>query len=259
MPSDIVLIRPSTTEAADGIEKALSSHLFLIVIGKCQVEYRGRARSKLPGGERVLLVKEDGSILIHRKKDYSPVNWQPPGSLFYSEVHDSLLKIRALRRQPHESLEIEFESVRLVAGLALRDEAEFVLHADEAEMKRAVLLKPALIMEGFSPSESEKPLDSGFIDLYGKDAAERQVVVEFKKDTASKEAVLQLSRYINELRARIPHRTFRGILAAPALRKDANRLLKTFGFEFVRLDPRQCAEIISQAPPSLTLTKYLSQ
>lgn len=259
MPADIVLIRPSANDAADAVERALSSHLLLIVIGKCQVTYRGRARSKLPGGERVLLVKEDGSILIHRKRDYSPVNWQPPGSLFYSEVHDSLLKIRALRRQPHESLEIEFENIRLVAGLALRDEAEFVLHADEAEMKRAALLKPALIMEGFSPTESEKPLDSGFIDLYGKDADGRQVVVEFKKDTAGKEAVLQLSRYMNELRARIPHRTFRGILAAPALKKDASRLLKTMDFEFVRLDPKQCAEIISQAPPALTLAQYLSQ
>lgn len=259
MPLDIVLISPSPSEAADAIEKALSTHLLLIVIGKCRVEYRGRARSKLPGGERVLLVKEDGSILIHRKKDYSPVNWQPPGSLFYSEVHDSVLKIRALRRQPHESLEIEFESIRLVAGLALRDEAEFVLHADEAEMKQAVVLSPALILEGFSPTESEKPLDSGFVDLYGKDAEGQQVVVEFKKDIAGKEAVLQLSRYMNELRARIPHRTFRGILAAPGLRKDASRLMKTMGFEFVRLDPRKCAEIISQAPPSRTLAQYLSQ
>jgi endonuclease len=259
MPSDIVLIRPSASEAADAVEKALSSHLLLIVIGKCRVEYRGRARSKLPGGERVLLVKEDGSILIHRKRDYSPVNWQPPGSLFYSEVHDSLLKIRALRRQPPESLEIEFENVRLVAGLALRDEAEFVLHADEAEMKRAVILKPDLILEGFSPTESEKPLDAGFVDLYGKDAIGHQVVVEFKKDTAGKEAVLQLSRYVNELRNRLPHKTFLGILAAPALRKDATRLLKSMGFEFVRLDPRRCAEIITQAPPSLTLAQYLSQ
>ncbi len=259
MPSDIVLIGPSPDDAADAIEKALSTHLLLIVVGKCQVEYGGRARSKLPSGERILLVKEDGSILIHRKRDYSPVNWQPPGSLFYSEIHDSILKIRALRRQPHESLEIEFESVRLVAALALRDEAEFVLHADEAEMKQAVILKPSLIMEGFSPTESEKPLDAGFVDLYGKDAEGRQVVVEFKKDIASKESVIQLSRYMDELRTRIPHRIFRGILAAPALRKDANRLLKTMGFEFVRLDPKQCAEIISQAPPSRTLAQYLSQ
>ena len=84
-------------------------------------------------------------------------------------------------------------------------------------------------------------------------------MVEFKKDIAGKEAVLQLSRYMNELRARIPHRTFRGILAAPALKKDASRLLKTMDFEFVRLDPKQCAEIISQAPSAHTLAQYLSQ
>ncbi len=259
MSADIVLIGPSAIEAADAVEKALSAHLLLIVVGRCRVVYEGRARSKLPEGERILLVKEDGSILIHRKRDYSPVNWQPPGSLFYSEAHGSKLKLRALRRQPKESLEIEFGGVRLVAGFALRDEAEFILHADEAEMKHAVLLRPSLIMEGFYPTESEKPLESGFVDLYGKDEESHHVVIEFKRDRASKDAVVQLSRYMIELRARIPHRIFRGILAAPALSKDANRLLKTLGFEFVRLDPRLCAEIISQAPPSQTLARYLSQ
>lgn len=259
MTLDIILSGPSANEAADAVEKALSRHLLLIVVGRCQVVYEGRARSNLPAGERILIIKEDGSILIHRKREYSPVNWQPPGSLFYSEVHDSTLRLRALRRQPRESLEIEFDEVRFLAGFTLRDEAEFVLHADESEMKRAVVLKPSLILKGFHPTDSEKPLASGFVDLYGTDPAGNQVVVEFKKDSADKEAVLQLSRYTNELRVRIPHRTFRGILAAPAIRKDGSRLLKTLGFEFVRLDPKQCAKIISQAEAPETLTHYLNQ
>ncbi len=241
------------------MERALSGHLLLIIVGRCQVNYEGRARSKLPEGERVLLVKEDGSILIHRKRDYSPVNWQPPGSLFYSEAHGSVLKLRALRRQPREILEVEFNDVRLVACLSLRDEAEFILHADEAEMKRAVILRPSLVLDGFRPTDSEKPLDSGFVDLYGVDSSGNQIVVEFKKDAADKDAVLQLSRYVNELRARIPHRIFKGILAAPAIRKTASRLLKSLGFEFVRLDPKRCVEVISEAPPASNLVSYFAQ
>ncbi len=259
MTTDIVLVNPTASKAVDAVEKALSTHLLLIIVGKCRVTYEGRARSKLPEGERLLLVKEDGSILIHRKRDYAPVNWQPPGSLFYSEVHGSSLRMRALRRQPPERLDIEFQELRLVAGLLLKDEAEFILHADEAEMRKAIILRPSLIQGGFRPTDSEKPLNSGFVDLYGSDLSGNKVVIEFKKDTADKKAVLQLSRYVNELRTQIPHRTFRGVLAAPSLRRDATRLLKTLGFEFVRLDPKYCAEIISQAPPPESLTHYLTQ
>lgn len=258
-PSDLVLINPSTSEALGAIEQALSRRLFLIVAGRCHVTYEGRARSKLPSGERVLIVKEDGSLLVHRKRDYSPVNWQPPGSLFYPSLEKQVLRLRALRRQPQESIEVAFSQVRLVCGMALRDEAEFTLHADEAEMKQAVILRPSLIQDGFRPTDSEKPLESGFVDLYGVDAHGVQVVVEFKKDAADKAAVIQLSRYVNELRVRLPHRQFMGVLAAPSLKKSASRMLKSLSFHFVALDPKMCARIIEESRPPETLTQFLDK
>ncbi|HEX7482606.1 MAG TPA: endonuclease NucS, partial [Candidatus Bathyarchaeia archaeon] len=74
-----VLIEPSLAEAAVLIEKAFSQRRTLVVAGTCHVHYVGRAISTLELGERLLIIKSDGSLLVHRPIGYEPVNWQPAG------------------------------------------------------------------------------------------------------------------------------------------------------------------------------------
>ena len=52
----------------------------LIVVGCCSVEYSGRARSTLGWGARIVIIKPDGSVLVHQRAGREPVNWQPPGT-----------------------------------------------------------------------------------------------------------------------------------------------------------------------------------
>jgi RecB family endonuclease NucS len=241
-----VISNPKLEEAAAIIEKAFNQKRTLIIAGNCRVLYEGRAKSTLEFGERLLIVKEDGSVLVHRPVGYEPVNWQPPGSVFHVKTDEHLLEIHAVRRNPRENVRIIFDNLYMVSSINLKDSGEFLLDASEEDMHKAILLKPNLLEDGFKPISYEKKVEPGFIDIYGEDKNGKLVVVEVKRKTANKEAVLQLSRYIESIKTRA-NRELRGILAAPSLGKDVQRLLVTLGLEFKELDPKKCAEVLKKA------------
>jgi len=241
-----VLVNPKLKEAKSLIEKAFVQRKTLIVAGSCQVHYMGRAKSTLEPGERMLIIKEDGSLLVHRPVGYEPVNWQPPGSVFHVQTREGTLEVHAVRQKPRESVRVSFDTVFMVSALSLMDSGEFLLYASEDDMHRAILLKPSLLEEGFKPISYEKKVEPGFVDIYGVDKNGKLVVVEIKRKTAGKDAALQLAKYIDSIKIKA-NRELRGILVAPSLAKDAQRLLATLGLEFKALDPKKCAEVLKKA------------
>ncbi|MDH7563841.1 MAG: endonuclease NucS [Candidatus Bathyarchaeota archaeon] len=238
-----VLVNPNSTEAEKAAREAVSKHKTLLIAGNCWVHYSGRAKSKLEPGERILIIKKDGSLLVHRSTGYEPVNWQPSGCIFHTRPKENVLEIHAVRQKQQESVRVFFDSIQLAAVLDLVDEGEFSLYVTEEDMQKAVLSKPALIEDGFQPISYEKKTEPGFVDVYGVDKAGKLVVVELKRKTASKDAAFQLSRYIDAVKARAD-REVRGILAAPSIGKDVQRVLATLGLEFKRLDPKRCGEAL---------------
>lgn len=253
----IVVQNPAVERAVSLVREALSRRKALLIIGNCWVDYRGRATSKLEPGERIVIYKEDGSVLVHRPVGYEPVNWQPPGCLFQANASGSVLQIRAVRRKPPESVRISFDSVYLLSVLSLVDKGEFALHASEEDMQKAILMEPSLVEDGFKPISYEKKVEPGFVDVYGVDKAGRFVVVEIKRKTASKEAALQLSRYVNAIRGLV-NREVRGVLAAPNLARGVQRTLETLGLDFKALDPRKCAEVLSK-PETRRLVEFFEE
>ena len=241
-----VLTQPTAAEAATLIEKAFAQRRTLIVAGACIVNYAGRASSTLELGERILIIKADGSLLVHRPVGYEPVNWQPAGSIFSVKASETKLEVHAVRHNPRENVKITFSSLLLVSALNLEDSGEFLLYASEKDMHQAILLKPSLLEEGFKPISYEKKVEPGFVDVYGVDKDGKLVVVEVKRKTAGKEAVLQLARYIDAIKEKA-NRELRGVLVAPSLGKDVQRLLVTMGLEFKALDPKKCAEVLKRA------------
>jgi len=252
--SIVTLEKPSLQEAEELIRRALSEHKSLIMVGNCWVDYRGRASSKLEAGERIVLIKEDGSVLVHRPTGYEPVNWQPPGCVFQTQVRDKVLQIRAVRRKPSESVRLFFNRLYMVSLLSLVDAGVFSLYASEEDMQKAVLLEPSLIEAEFKPISYEKKVEPGFIDVYGIDKDGNFVVVEIKRKTASREAALQLAKYVDSIRSSV-NRNVRGILAAPHMGKGVQKLLATLGLDFKPLDPRKCAEILSR-PETRKLAEF---
>jgi len=245
---------PTLEKAAQTIREAFTEHKALIVVGNCWVDYRGRASSKLEPGERIVIFKEDGSVLVHRPTGYEPVNWQPPGCLFSVNVANNALQIRAIRRKPSESVKIFFNKVYQVSVLSLVDKGEFSLYASEEDMQRAILLKPSLLEEGFKPITYEKKVEPGFVDIYGIDKNGKFVVVEIKRKSAGREAVLQLARYVDSIRGMV-NREVRGVLVAPNIAKGVQRLLVTLGLDFKALDPKKCASMLIK-PETKKLVDY---
>ncbi len=240
-----VLKEPSLAEAVVAIEKAFMARRTLIVAGDCHVHYAGRANSTLENGERLLIIKSDGSLLVHRPTGYEPVNWQPSGSVFHVEVKDDLLEVYGVRQKPRESVKVTFSSVLMVSVLNLSDSGEFILHASEDDMHRAILLKPELFEAGFKPISWEKHVEPGFVDIYGEDKDGKMVIIEVKRRTASKENVLQLAKYIEPIKAKA-NKKVRAVLVAPALAKDVGALLASMGLEFKPLDPKDCAKVLKK-------------
>jgi len=241
-----ILAEPSAAEAERTVSNSLNRRQTLLIVGDCSVHYVGRARSKLQLGERILIIKGDGSVLVHRPFGYEPVNWQPAGCTTSAHAKDGHLEIRSTRQNPAESVRVIFETVRMVSALSLSDAGEFSLYATEEDMQKAVLMKPSLLEEGFRPASYERKTDPGFVDVYGVDRNGKTVVVEIKRKTAGKTAVLQLSKYVeaigNDRKTKV-----RGILAAPRVAKDVQRMLVTLGLEFKALDPRKCADVLTRS------------
>ena len=233
-------------EAASVIRRSLSARRLIIVVGNCRVDYEGRASSSLGWGERVLMVKEDGSVLVHRSSGYEPVNWQPSKCLFRVEAEKESLHIVASRPRQKEMLSVHFDRILSLDCYDLSDQAKFNLYVSEEQMKEAILARPDLIEDGFRPIVSEKNLgQAGFTDIMGEDSDRNLVVVEIKRVPAGRESVTQLNRYLSSIRKDLG-RGLRGIIAAPELRKGTQGLLATMNLEFREVSLRKCAEILAQ-------------
>ena len=241
-----VLTNPKLVEAAAIIEKAFRQKLSLVIAGNCDVYYTGRAKSTLEIGERMLIIKEDGSILVHRPVGYEPVNWQPSGSIFHLKLKKNLIEIHSIRQKPREKVKITFNKIFMVSLLSLKDSGQFSLYASEQDMHKAILMEPSLLEEGFKPISYEKKVEPGFVDVYGMDKEGNLVVVEVKRKTARKNDVLQLAKYIEAIKTKTS-RQLRGILVAPSLGRDVQTLLFSLGLEYKALDPKKCAEVLTKS------------
>ena len=237
---------PTVEKAAAFIKAAVADRNAIILVGNCWVDYKGRASSKLEPGERIIMIKEDGSVLVHRPIGYQPVNWQPTGCMFQIRSKGDMLIVRAVRRKPSESVNITFDHVYLVTSMKLIDRGVFSLHASESDMQQAILLEPSLLEEGFVPISYEKKVEPGFVDVYGMDRDGRLVVVELKRRTAGRDAALQLAKYIDYIKT-VAKRDLRGVLVAPHLAKGVQTVLTSLGLEFKALEPKKCAEVLHRS------------
>jgi len=250
---------PSFSEAEAVLRDGIEHRRMIILVGSCIINYHGRASSNLTRGERLIIIKPDGSIQIHRPWDVSPVNWQPPGCIFHIDVVDDGLRLRAVRVKPREIVDIIFDKIILLACCTLVDEGEFSLYASELDMQRAIIASPNIVEDGLKIISFERHVDPGFIDLYGLDSKGRLVILEIKRRVADKSAVLQLAKYVNEVKGRSPYREVRGILVAPGISKGVQSLLSSLGLEFKRLDPKKCSEILSKSPEGVDLKKFIQR
>ena len=68
------LTDPTLENALDLLEAGFKRGGMLTLVGRCEVNYDGRAASHLPPGERLVITKPDGTLLVHRDEQRTPVN-----------------------------------------------------------------------------------------------------------------------------------------------------------------------------------------
>jgi len=237
-PGVSTLVGPGTEAARAFLDDALDRGALVTVFGRCTVEYDGRAASTLGPGDRHLMLKPDGSVLVHTEEGQQPVNWQPPGCTHEVSVTGNRLRLRSERTTPREELLVEFESVGHAAAFDARDEGEFALSGTEADLRERILEDPDLVEPGFTPLATERDTAAGAVDVYGQDERDRVVVLELKRRRVGPDAAGQLRRYVDALRRELHADTeVRGILVAPSVTDRARRLLAEQGLEFVALGP----------------------
>ncbi|WP_458206079.1 endonuclease NucS [Haladaptatus sp. NG-SE-30] len=232
------LLTPTHREALVHVEAALERGDLVTLFGRCTVEYDGRAESYLGPGDRLLVLKPDGTTLVHTEEGQKPVNWQPPGGIFDPELNDGRLLVRSRRPNPDESLAVHFEHVAQVSAFDVTDAKELSLAGTEEDLRQRILDDPDLVEKGFTPLATERQTTAGAIDIYGKDASGTTMVVELKRRRVGPDAVGQLRRYMDALRRDLhAGAEIRGVLVAPSVTERARNMLAESGLEFVSLEP----------------------
>lgn len=233
-------------ESLEQIKDAIIGKSVVVFAADCEVYYEGRGTSRLGRGERLIVCKPDGVVLIHRPTGYEPVNWQPPGTIISVSVKKDYGLMRVIRRSPREVLEIKIYKVKGLAAWKLRDTAVFEEAGSERDMREAVLQKPELIEHGLKVLKSEYPVSAGFIDVLAEDSKGRLTIIELKRKKASLDAVLQLKRYVEAVKRATGRSSseVRGVLAAPSISPDAYKALKSLNLEFKELKPEECLKIV---------------
>ena len=226
---------PGTDEVFDFINEAISKRAFIILVACCRIKYWGRATSRLGSGDRTIIIKTDGSFLVHQDYNLEPVNWQPPNCKFKTRMENGRVYLCGVRRNPPESLEVEICKTHMVSYHIGKDIKKLELAGYEEDMRTMIMESPELIEKGFRPTSKEYQVSTGFIDILGKDKNGSLMVLELKSRQAGINAVKQLKKYFEDF---TDHKDFvRGLLVAPSITEDAQELLEKYQLEFKALEP----------------------
>jgi endonuclease len=226
---------PDPQRTLEIINEGLSKKSVIILMACCSVTYEGRARSKLGSGDRMVIIKSDGSFMVHQDRNLEPVNWQPPKSQCKASLKSGIMHVEGSRRNPPERLEVEIQHTYMISYFNGSDSKNLELTGYEENMREMVFENPEIIEEGFRPINKEYSTPNGFIDVLGKDKAGNLVVLELKSRRAGINAVKQLKRYMDCFS---DHKNFvRGVLVAPSVTEDASELLNEYELEFKSMEP----------------------
>lgn len=222
-------VSPSPEEALELLGE--SRKAMATIVGCCRIEYSGRAKSFLDYGDRLVIIKPDGTVMVHGDSKREPLNWQPPGTKV-SYMLDDGLAIEAKRTSPPEHMHIHFKDIHAVSVFRLDDAAEIDLVGDEANVKDRIEKDPSILEPGLRVISREVTTESGYIDLLCEDAQGRTVIVEVKRTSISPSAVYQLEAYLIDFRKKNKEANVRGILCAPRISSMAKVLMEEKGMEF---------------------------
>ncbi|MFL5826296.1 MAG: endonuclease NucS [Thermoleophilaceae bacterium] len=203
-----------------------------LIVARCEVRYSGRLSAVLPEALRLLLIKSDGSVMVHSDAGgYKPENWMTPPCVI--EETDEGLEVRKVGAE--DRLEIRFAEV--VSDMTHDMGEAAALQKDGVERHLQELLADAAEWcgEGFRLVKREWATDIGPVDLMCRDSEDCWVAVEIKR-IGTIQAVEQLTRYLERIRQEPGMSGCRGVLAAQVVKPQARVLAESRGIGWVEVD-----------------------
>src|ERR671925_2335291 len=220
-----------------------------LIVARCEVRYSGRLSTVLPLALRLLMIKSDGSVMVHADAGgYKPLNWMTPPTVV--EETDEGLVVRKVKGD--DRLDIRIEEVLSDVEHDMGTPAEAAgLEKDgvEADLQELLAAAPEWCGEGFRLVRREWATDIGPVDLMCRDAEDGWVAVEIKR-MGTIEAVEQLTRYLERIRRDPAMAGCRGVLAAQVVKPQARVLAEARGIACVEVE---LAVLRGERDPDLTL------
>jgi len=211
-----------------------------LIVARCSAIYSGRLDTVLPEALRLIMIKQDGSVLLHADSGgYKPLNWMTPPTVVEEEGGPpQRIVVRKHAGKTEDRLEITLSEVLadVTHDMGLPDgDAGLAKDGVEAHLQELLAEQPHWCGEGLRLVRREWPTDIGPVDLMCRDADEEWVAVEIKR-VATIESVEQITRYLERLRVEAQFASCRGILAAQTIKPQARVLAESRGIACVEVD-----------------------
>ncbi|MGN6608220.1 MAG: endonuclease NucS [Jatrophihabitans sp.] len=208
-----------------------------LVIARCRVDYLGRLTAHLPMATRLLVVKADGSVLVHSDGgSYKPLNWMsPPCTLVEGPGEDDAAAVWTVTNKAGEQLVITLEAVEHDSKHDLGVDPGLVKDGVEAHLQKLLAEHIATLGEGYRLVRREYPTPIGPVDILCRDASGATVAVEIKR-RGEIDGVEQLTRYLELLNRDPLIAPVRGVFAAQEIKPQARTLAEDRGISCVVLD-----------------------
>ncbi|MCX6389392.1 MAG: endonuclease NucS [Actinomycetes bacterium] len=222
-----------------------------LIVARCEVRYSGRAEALLPEALRLLMIKADGSVMVHADTGgYKPQNWMTPPTVI-EEQGDPLemIVIRKKAGKTEDRLEIDIKEIISDSLHDMGEAAALEKDGIERDIQEALAAAPHWCGEGFRLVRREWATDIGPVDLMCRDEGDGWVAVEVKRQ-ATIDAVEQLSRYLERIRLDPAMAECRGVLVAEKIRPQAAVLAESRGIACVEVE---LAVLRGDKEPDLTL------
>ena len=219
-----------------------------LIVARCEVRYSGRLNAVLPESTRLLMLKADGSVLVHADAGgYKPLNWMTPPTVI--EEEDGRIAVRKRAGRTEDCLEIRLVEVLSDVSHEMGEAAGLEKDGVERDLQEVLAERPEVLGEELRLMQREWPTDIGPVDLMCRDAGDGWVAVEIKR-IAGIEAVEQLTRYLERIQLDPARAACRGVLAAQRFRPQAVTLAESRGIRCVEVD---LAVLRGEREPDLTL------
>lgn len=214
-----------------------------VVIARCSVDYEGALQAHLPMATRLLMVKADGSVLVHSDGgSYKPLNWMAPPCRMTelepeeAEADEGVTAVWLVQHGKREdTLRIRIYEVISDTAHELGIDPGLVKSGVEAQLQELLAQHIHTLGSGYRLLRREYPTAIGPVDILCKDDSGVTVAVEIKR-RGDIDGVEQLTRYLELLNRDSHIAPVTGVFAAQVIKPQARTLATDRGIRCVTLD-----------------------